>query len=82
MPEEDGLVVGFASWLATCDDLAQLGMESTLGQLPCIDVGAQRSEYSTLALAPIIDHDLIHHVGQRKLHRAHCAVRHDERARA
>ena len=45
-----------------------------------LDMGAQRAELAALALAPVVDHHLLHDVGQRQLHRAHRAVGHDQRA--
>ena len=51
------------------------------GQLPCVDVRAQRAERQALpALAPVVDDDLVHDVGQRELDRAHRAVGDDQRA--
>ena len=80
VPEQDGLVVALAAGLHAGDDLAELGMQRLLAQLAGLDMGAQRAELAALALAPIVDHDLGHDVGQRQLHRAHRAVGHDEGA--
>ena len=71
-----------AAGLEAGDDLAQLGVQRRLGQLAGVDVRAQRPERTALALAPVVDDDLRHDVGERQLDRAHRAVGHDERARA
>ena len=49
-------------------------------ELAGLDVGAQRAERPRRALAPVVDHQLVHDVGQRQLDRAHRAVGHDQRA--
>jgi histidine ammonia-lyase len=44
-------------------------------------VRAQRAELSGTALPPVIDDDLVHHIGERELDSAHRSVRDDEAAR-
>ena len=80
MPEQDGFVVALAAGLQAGDDLAELGMQGFLAELAGFDVGAQRAELAGLALAPVVDHDLAHDVGQRQFYRAHRAVGDDQRA--
>ncbi len=80
VPEQDGFVVALAARLQAGDDLAELGVQRLFAELAGFDVGAQRAELAALALAPIVDHQLGHDVGERQLHRAHGAVGHDERA--
>ena len=81
MPEQDGFVVALATRLAADDDLAQLGVERRGRQLAGVDMRAQAAELSALALAPVVDHDLVHDVGQRQFDGAHRAVGNDQRAR-
>src|SRR5882757_7331410 len=80
MPEEDRLIVARATRLLAADDLAELAMQRRLGELPRLDMGAQGPEHPTLALAPIVDDELVHDVGERELDRAHRTVGHDEGA--
>ena len=67
---------------AAGDDFAQLRMERRRRQLACIDVRAEAAELTGPALAPVVDDDLVHDVGERKLDGAHRAVGYDERAAA
>ena len=53
----------------------------SLGELARLDVGAQRAERPAAALAPVVDDELVHDVGQRELDGAHRAVRDHQRAR-
>ena len=62
------------------DDLAELGVQRLLGELARLDVGAQRAERPAAALAPVVDDELVHDVGQRELDGAHRAVGHHQRA--
>src|SRR5262249_51499899 len=64
VPEQDRLVVPLTAGLPSGDDLAQLAVTRGLGQLAGVDVGAERAEAPTPDLAPVVDHDLVHHVGQ------------------
>ena len=59
MPEQDGLVVALAAGLQAGDDLAELGMQGRLRQLARVDMRAQRAELAALALAPIVDDELV-----------------------
>src|SRR4051794_35032575 len=81
MPEEDSLVVRLAAGLGANDDLTELGVEVVLVEPPAIDVCAQRAELPGPRLAPVVDDDLVHDVGQRELDRAHRPVRNDKAAR-
>ncbi len=74
--------LALAAGLEAGDDLAQLGVQRRLGQLAGVDVRPQRAERPALALAPVVDDDLGHDVGERELDRAHRAVGHDEAPRA
>src|SRR3546814_7737044 len=78
VPEQDGLVVALAARLLSRDDLRELAVQSRLRELARLDMGAQRAELAALALAPVVDHQLVHRVCQRQLHRAHGAVGHHE----
>src|SRR4029453_17434933 len=78
MPEEDGFVVALAAGPEAGDDLAHLGMQGLLRQLAGVDMRAQAAERAALALAPIVDDELVGDVGQGQLDGAHRAVGHDE----
>ncbi len=80
MPEQDPLLVGFASGTLADDDLRQLPVQRPLGEAPLVDMRAKRAELPGSALAPVVDHHLVHHVGERQLDRAHRSVGDDERA--
>ena len=69
-----------AARLQAGDDLAHFGVQGRLRQLARLDMRAQAAELAALALAPIVDDELGHDVGQRQLDRAHGAVGHHQRA--
>src|SRR5206468_6075094 len=71
MPEEDSLVVRLAARFVAGDDLSELGVEVVLVEPSAVDVRAQRAEAARPRLTPVVDDDLVHHVGQRNLDRAH-----------
>src|SRR3546814_11741022 len=75
LPEQDGLVGALAARLLPGHDLAELAVQRRLRQLARLDVGAQRAQLAALALAPFVDHQLVHRHGQRPLHLAHRALR-------
>ena len=62
------------------DDLAQLGVQRR-SPTACPRRRARAARRTArLALAPVVDDELVHDVGERELDRAHRAVGHDERA--
>jgi hypothetical protein len=82
MPQQDGLVVALPSGPLAGHDLSELGVQIAFVQAARVDMLAERSERQSLAaLAPIVDHHLVHDVGERELDRAHGAVGHNQRAR-
>ena len=74
VPEQDGLPVVFPARPQSRDDLAKLGVQGGRGQLSRLDVGAQCAEPAGGALAPVVDDDLGHDVGEGQFHGAHRAV--------
>src|SRR3954452_20501601 len=80
MPEQDPLVIRLAAGTLADDDLAELRMERVFFEPAAIDVRAQRAERSRTALPPVVDDDLVHHIGERDLDRTHRSVRDDEAA--
>ncbi len=83
MPEEDPLVVALAAGLVAGDDLSELRVQRLLGEEAAVDVLAQRTEPAArLALAPVVDDDLVHHIEQVELDGADRPVWNDERTLA
>ena len=64
VPQQNGLAVALAPWLASRDDFTQFRMQRALGQFPRFHMRAQASELSRLALPPIVDDHLVHDVGE------------------
>src|SRR5258708_3587659 len=81
VPEDDRLVVALAAGFQAGDDLAHLGMQGLLRQLAGVDMGPQAAERTALALAPVVDDELLGDVSERQLDGAHRAVGDDERRR-
>jgi len=81
MPEEDPLVVRLASGPVTDDDLTELRVQVPRMKPTGVDVLPQRAERAGPRLAPVVDDDLVHHVGERQLDGAHGSVRDHETAR-
>ena len=81
VPEENPLVVALAARLRPDDDLGQLGVERRLAEQPRAYVWTQRAEgIVALALAPVVDHDLVHGVEHVQLEDALRPVRHEQGA--
>src|SRR5262245_2456451 len=59
VPEQDGLVVALAAGPEAGNDLAHLGMQCLFRELAGIDVRPEAAERAALALAPVVDHQLL-----------------------
>src|SRR5579883_1914861 len=81
MPQQIGLRLALPTRPQSGNDLPELRMERRFGQLAGLYMGAQAAELAALALAPIVNDELDHDVGQRQLDGAHRPVRHDKGAR-
>src|SRR5262249_13160949 len=80
VPEQDRLRRRLAAGPGAGDDLAELGVQGLLGQAARLDVRPQRAERPGAALAPVVDHQLVHDVRDAELDGAHRPVRHHQRA--
>lgn len=80
MPEEVGLLLALPAGFQAGNDLAEFGVERFCRKLADFGMGTQTAELAALALAPLIDDELVHDVGQREFDSAHRAVRNDESA--
>src|SRR5271169_4212335 len=67
MPEQVGLGVVLPPRLETGDDLTKFRVQRLLRQLSGLDMGAQAAELAALALAPVVDNQFCHDVGERQL---------------
>ena len=81
VPEQVGFGIALPSRLQAGHDLPEFRMQGLFRELAGLDMRTQAAELAALALAPIIDHELCHDVGQRQLDGAHGAVGHHERTR-
>src|SRR5712675_1929358 len=78
VPEDNRFVVALPAGPQAGHDLAHLGMQGLLRQLAGVDMGPQAAEWTALALAPVVDDELLGDVGERQLDGAHRAVGNDE----
>jgi len=82
VPEQDALVGSLPAGPVAAHDLAELRVQPLGGQPARVDVRAQRPQRAGVGLAPVVDHDLLHRVGQVELDRADGSVGNDQRPRA